>query len=235
MKKVYGYCRISRKTQNIERQERNILGKYPKAHIVKEAFTGRKIDRPQWSKLYKQIMREVEKGNEVTLIFDSVSRMSRDADEGVKTYFGLYDLGVNLVFLKEGYIDTETYKNAIGQTIAKTGNEIADCYISATNEVIRILAKQQIEKAFEQAQKEVDDLRQRTIEGIETARLAGKQIGQKDGAKFKIKKKEPLKEKIKQMSKDFDGNMTDKQILEVLPLSRNTYYKYKKELLADAQ
>ena len=40
---VYGYCRISRKTQNIERQVRNIEAAYPNAHIVKEAFTGTKI------------------------------------------------------------------------------------------------------------------------------------------------------------------------------------------------
>lgn len=40
---VYGYCRISRKTMNIERQERNILAVYPAAHIVKEAYTGTKL------------------------------------------------------------------------------------------------------------------------------------------------------------------------------------------------
>ena len=36
---VYGYCRVSRKNQNIERQVRNIVAAYPAAHIVKEAFT----------------------------------------------------------------------------------------------------------------------------------------------------------------------------------------------------
>lgn len=39
------------------------------------------------------------------------------------------------------------------------------------------LAEKQIKIAFDQAQKEVDDLRQRTIEGLETARLSGKQLG----------------------------------------------------------
>ena len=41
---TYGYCRISRKTQNIERQVRNIIESYPAAHIVKEAYTGTKIE-----------------------------------------------------------------------------------------------------------------------------------------------------------------------------------------------
>ena len=46
------------------------------------------------------------------------------------------------------------------------------------------LAKEQIRLAFIQAQKEVDDLRQRTKEGIETARRDGKQIVQKKGLSF---------------------------------------------------
>ena len=46
------------------------------------------------------------------------------------------------------------------------------------------LAKEQILLAFEQAEKEVQDLHQRTVEGIETARLAGKRIGQKPGSKL---------------------------------------------------
>ena len=43
------------------------------------------------------------------------------------------------------------------------------------------LAEKQIKIAFDQAQKEVDDLRQRTIEGLETARLSGKQLGRPRG------------------------------------------------------
>ena len=46
---IYGYCRISQKKQNIERQVRNILSVYPTAIIIREAFTGRKIEgRKEW-------------------------------------------------------------------------------------------------------------------------------------------------------------------------------------------
>ena len=41
---IYGYARISRKSQSIERQIRNIKAEYPNAVILQEAFTGRKID-----------------------------------------------------------------------------------------------------------------------------------------------------------------------------------------------
>lgn len=220
----YGYCRISTKQQSIERQVRSIVAAYPNALILQEAYTGTKMDRPEWQKLVKRI----KPGD--TIIFDSVSRMSRNADDGIKTYLELMDKGVNLVFIKEGYINTDTYKSAVSQSIAATGNEIADIYIEATNKVIQLLAETQIRKAFEQSEKEVEDLHQRTKEGIETARLNGKQIGQRRGTTLVTKKSIEAKEVIRKHSKDFGGSLNDVDCMKLSGLSRNTYYKYKKEL-----
>lgn len=222
---IYGYARISRPQQSIERQVRNIKSYDKNAHIVQEAYTGTKMDRPEWMKLYKK----VATGD--TIIFDSVSRMSRSADEGVKIYFELHEKGIQLVFLKEHHIDTATYDTAVQQSIGSTGNDIADIYIEGTNKVIKLLAKKQIIQAFEQSEKEVEDLHQRTREGIETARLNGKQIGQRLGNKLHIKKEAPAKEKIKKYSKDFDGSLSDVECMKLIGISRNTYYKYKRELL----
>ena len=82
MSTVYGYCRISRKTQKIDRQIRNISDAYSgqQIHFVTEAYTGTTTDRPEWQKLY----RAVKDGD--TIVFDSVSRMSRNAEEGYKAY-----------------------------------------------------------------------------------------------------------------------------------------------------
>lgn len=110
MKEEYGYCRISTPKQNIDRQERNILEVYPSAHIVKEVYTGTKtIGRKEWSKLYKPVKQEAVAGKEITIIFDSVSRMSRNAEEGFTLYEELFNLGIILVFLKEQHINTDTY------------------------------------------------------------------------------------------------------------------------------
>lgn len=38
---TYGYCRISTRKQNIERQIRNILSEFPNAVIVQEEYTGK--------------------------------------------------------------------------------------------------------------------------------------------------------------------------------------------------
>ena len=76
----------------------------------------------------------------------------------------------------------------------------------------------------------MQDLHQRTREGIETARLNGKQIGQRPGNRLHIKKKAPALEKIRKYSRDFDGSLPDAEVMKLVGLSRNTYYKYKREL-----
>lgn len=225
---IYGYARISKPTQNIDRQIRNIKDFSNTAVIIKEAYTGTKQDRPQWQKLINRL-----KTND-TVVFDSVSRMSRNAEEGFREYEHLYNKGVNLVFLKEQHINTATYKNALNQQIAATGNEIADTYIEATNKVLLILARQQIKLAFEQAEKEVKDLQNRTSEGMKTAKLNGKQIGRIKGATITTKKSVEAKKIIQKHSIDFGGSLTDKEVMTMIgDISRNTYYKYKKALKSE--
>lgn len=220
---IYGYCRISKPKQNIERQSRNIKTSYPEAMIIEEAYTGTSLNRKEWNKLYKA----VKPGD--TIIFDSVSRMSRNADEGYKAYEDLYNRGIELVFLKEPHINTATFKNAMSQAIPSTGTSI-DYILEGINRYLLALAKEQIIIAFEQAEKEVQDLHQRTKEGIETARLNGKQIGQRAGAKLTTKKSVISKEIIKKHSQDFGGTLADADVMTLTGLSRNTYYKYKREL-----
>lgn len=220
---IYGYTRISRKEQSIDRQIRNIKSEYPTAIILKEAYTGTKMNRPEWTKLRKKI----KSGD--TIIFDSVSRMSRNADEGVETYFELYENGVKLIFLKEHYIDTNIYAENMRDKIELQGTD-EDEIFKGLNNYFRKLAEKQIRIAFEQSEKEVQDLHQRTKEGIETARLNGKQIGQKPGNKLNVKKKAPATEKILKFSKDFDGVLNDPECIRIIGISRNTYYKYKREL-----
>lgn len=220
---VYGYARISTKQQSIERQIRNIKEKYNTAIILTEAYTGTTLNRPEWNKLYRRI----KTGD--TIIFDSVSRMSRDAEDGFALYQELYNKGVELIFLKEPHINTSTYKNALQNNLRLTGTNV-DYILEGINKYLMALAKEQIRIAFDQAEKEVKDLHQRTREGIETARLNGKQIGRAEGSRVITKKSVEMKERIRKLSRDFDGNMSDKEILEILNISRNTYYKYKKEM-----
>ena len=223
----YGYARISTAKQNIERQIRNIKQSYPDAHIVKEVFTGTKIQsRKELDKLLKQ----VKEGDKI--IFDSVSRMSRNAEDGFKLYEDLYHKGIELVFLKEPHINTATYKNALESNIEMTGTNV-EFILEGINRYLMALAKEQIRLAFGQAEKEVQDLHQRTKEGIETARLNGKQIGQKQGAKLIVKKAAPAKEQIRKYNKDFGGQLTNQETWELIGISKMTFYKYKREIIEE--
>ena len=220
---IYGYCRISTPQQNIERQERNIKAAYPDAVLVSEAYTGTKIERPKWSRLLARVV----KGD--TIVFDSVSRMSRDAADGYAAYEDLYSRGVTLVFLKEPHINTDTYRAAMSVSLPKTDTKV-DILLDAVEQFMLALAKEQIQLAFDQSEKEVKDLHQRTSEGIKTAKLNGKQIGQPKGAKLTTKKSNAAKQIIKQHAKEFGGSLSDPEVIKLAGISRNSYYKYKREL-----
>ncbi len=224
---VYGYCRISRATQSIDRQIRNISEFDSSAKLYKEAFTGTTQDRPEWQKLRKKL----KQGD--TVIFDSVSRMSRNAEEGFAEYESLYNSGINLVFIKEPHINTETYKAAMTKSIPMTGTKV-DLILNGVNAFLLELAKDQIRLAFDQAEKEVTDLHKRTAEGMQTAKNNGRQIGRRQGAEIVTKKSIEAKKLILKHSLDFGGSLTDKEVMQMIGgIARNTFYKYKRELKAE--
>lgn len=223
MSKIYGYCRISNPKQNIERQVRNIISAFPNAKLYEEAWTGTTTERPKFQKL----LGVIKAGD--TVVFDSVSRMSRNASEGIDIYLDLFDKGINLVFLKEPHINTETYRQALTKQIDMTGDTV-DFILQGVNRYLKELAKEQIRIAFDQAEKEVQDLRQRTREGMLTAKNNGKQVGQPKGAVLSVKKYNKAKDIIRKHSKAFGGSLDDTEVQQLCGVSRKTYYKYKKRV-----
>lgn len=222
---IYGYARVSTKSQKLERQVENLLKYEPTISILKEKYTGTKTDRPVFNKLLKR----VKKGD--TIIFDSVSRMSRNAEEGFALYKELFTKGVNLVFLKEPHINTSVYAKALGQRVnLGADTELIQEVELFINRILDILAKEQIQIAFNQAEKEVLDIQTRVKEGIRVAKENGKQIGRAKGTKVESKKAKLLKQQIFDSSKDFNGDKKDVELMQTLNISRNTYYKYKREI-----
>ena len=224
---MYGYTRISTAKQSLQRQVDNLKKFNSDIEIYQEVFTGTQTDGRE---VYKRLKGKLKKGD--VLVFDSVSRMSRNAEEGIQEYFELMERGIDLIFLKERYIDTAVYKDQIesNQTIKTNDTDLDQTIFKGIREYLERLAKKQIKIAFDQAEKEVKDLQERTKEGIETARQQGKQIGQAKGKKLVVKKSAEAKEKIVKYSKDFKGTLSDVEVMKLVGLSRNTYYKYKKEL-----
>lgn len=220
---TYGYARVSSKDQNIERQIRNIRIEHPDAVIIQEAFSGTTQDRPAWNMLKSRL----QSGD--MIVFDSVSRMSRNAEEGFSEYQDFFRQGIELTFLKEPHISTSTYKQALSGQIEKTHTDV-DVILEGVNAYLMILAKNQIRLAFEQAQKEVDDLHQRTREGMLTARLNGVRLGRPRGRTITEKERKAKNLMMKRASA-FGGDLRDSDCMKVIGVSKGTYYRYKRELL----
>lgn len=233
MGEIIGIARISTATQSIDRQIRNIQKIYPTAKIIKIVCSGSKVIG---YRDFEKAIKEAKRGDKI--VFDSASRMSRNSKKGCDLYEELFNRGVDIEFIKEPQINTEVYRQTLNKQIKidlKTGdkatNELMNTIIEALNKYTIELAKEQIKKVFDQAQKELEDLHIRTSEGMLTAKLSGKQIGTPKGAKLTTKKSIKAKEIILKHSRSFNGSLKDSECIKLAEIDRGTYYKYKRELL----
>lgn len=231
---VYGYASVSSGTQKLTRQLDSIRAACPEVLYIYTDNGAERGSRHKWKKLYNIVTH----GD--TVIFESVLRMACNAHEGISDYLALYDRGVRLVFLKESYINTDVYRRAFEQTLSVADNAVSES-VELTNQIIKYLAAAQIQHIFDAAQKQADDLHRRVSEGIRATQARNqllpeeerKQIGRKKGATNVVKKKEPAKQMIVKYSKWFSGTLSDKDTMQLVGLSRNTYYKYKREIYED--
>lgn len=202
--KTFAYVRISSKEQNIDRQidAMHSLG-IDDRDIFIDKQSGKDTDRPQYQFL-KAVVREGD-----TVVFDSLTRLSRNMDDIKKEYSEFNDKGINLQFLKEPMLNTS--------------NDTSDVMRKAINDIILTILG-----AF--AQKEREEIRERQREGIEAARRRGKHLGRP--------KAELTKEQLEQFNKFYliwkSGEMTAVALMNVMELKRNTFYNkvklYEKQL-----
>ena len=125
-----------------------------------------------------------------------------------------------------------------------TGTSV-DIILTAVNEYMKVLRKQQIELAFAQAEKEVKYLRKRTAEGIAAVKqrnalieagAAEGEIKQIGGSKHRVsKRKAAVLDIIRKHSKTFGGSLKDDEVISLAHISRNTYYVYKRELMQESK
>lgn len=231
---IYGYVRVSTLQQNIERQITDIKARYPDAIIIRDEFTGKTMDRPGWKALYPKL----QKGD--VLVFDEVSRMSRDAVEGFKTYQDLYHKGVDLIFLQEPHINTESYRQAMKGSInvdISSGDRATDDLVNAIMEALNRFMMEKVQddirRAFEKSQSENESRSRRQKGGIKERQKHNKeleilygedavnheeyrQIGRASGDKLNVKKAGPIQDLIRKYSRDFDGSNSDPEVMAIL-------------------
>lgn len=239
--RVYGYIRVSTRKQSVELQRKAISAYSRIDEWFEDTKTGTTINRDNFNRLVKWVNSDLEEGNKVTIIFYSVSRMSRNAKEGIEQYFSWYDKGVELVFLSEHHIDTASYRQAQNKAIAtvSTDNEKLDKCINGIldclNEFINSKVQDDIVKAFEQAQKEVDDLHKRTSDGMKASGAAEKISKARKGNIFTTAKELNTRISMLECLKEFGGQQTIARFAKDRGLSRVTVYKYRDNINADLE
>lgn len=238
--KIYGYVRVSTKKQSAKLQ-RDAISAYSRIDkFFEDVFTGTKIDRDGFNDLVKAVDKDLSDGNTVTIIFYSVSRMSRNASEGVKQYFEWYDRGVELVFLNEHHIDTAVYRKAVNNAISlhinsdkESANKFFNTMIAAMNELQRDLAKEQIILAFAQSEKEVKDLQKRTKDGMEAKGAAEKISKARTGQTFTTVKEYEVRIDMLKKLKEYGGTYSLSDVAKQNKVSRMSIYRYKDNIEAD--
>lgn len=227
---IVGYARVSTPKQKLDRQIANLRAAYPDVVIIAEVYTGSTDNRPKWTKL----MRQCRAGNVRKLIFDEVSRFSRNAEEAVKEYKELYELGVELEFLKEPHINSSIYRQASERRIdisTETMDEdtanLIKTVIDGLNGYLLAVAEKQIALAFEHAQSERELLSKRTSEGLKQAKLMGSKIGRQKGDKVITKKQKRAFRIIRSKYELFDGGyLTATECFRACKISKSTFYRY---------
>lgn len=231
---IVGYARVSTPKQNLDRQITNLKAAYPDIVVISEVYTGSTDNRPKWNKL----LRQCRAGIVDKLVFDEVSRFSRNAEEAIQEYKELYNLGIELEFLKEPHINSSIYRQASERKINIDTNQmdnetarLIDTVISGLNDYLMAVAEKQIFLAFEHAQKEREFLAQRTSEGLKQAKLMGSKVGRQKGDKVVSKKQKRAKRIIRKYYKIFDtGFLNARQTYTLANITKTTFYRYLKDM-----
>ena len=225
MAKEFAYCSSGCSRPQFEKQINNINRKYPNAIIIKEQYSKTVTDRTELNKLLAQLEADD------TLIVNSMDRLSRDPQELLRYYIELAKKGVKLVFINQPYMNTDLYTSAYEDMLSRS-------YESKDEDIVTgltLLLSAQIVSILEKSWEDLQSHRGQMREIYEEEKAEEKRLGRLKGKKYESRKSFMVKELIKRYNQNYDGSMNDVQTMEQIrnemgTISRNTYYKYKKEL-----
>lgn len=200
--KTFAYGRVSSKDQNEQRQldAFKALGISDDCIYV-DKLSGKNTDRPQ----YQALKRMVRKGD--TVVFESITRLSRNLDDVKAEYKWFTDNGVLLRFIVEPMLDTKTDKEGVIE------RAMADIILTLLG-------------AF--AQKEREEIKRRQREGIEAAMRKGTSFG-RPRRSFDTMTAAERQAFIYEYNEWKAGNQTAVQTFNRLEIPKATFYKIVKE------
>ena len=226
MAKEFAYCSSGCSRPQFDRQIDNINSKYPNAIIIKEVYSDTITDRTELKKLLAQL----EKDD--TLIVNSMDRLSRDPGELLHYYKDLTLKGVKVIFINQPYMNTDIYADAYEDMKAMSYESKEEAVSDGLTHLLSAQITRILEKSWEDLQQNRGHMRKVFQESV----VAEKQSGGTVRKKHESRKSYMVKELIRRYNQNYDGSMNDVQTMEQIrnemgTISRNTYYKYKKEMV----
>lgn len=208
---IYGY--VSGKIKYSFSQSSRILSLFPEVKIVEEK------DIPLHS-----LIPTLNDGDKV--VFVDVLGLCEDgvSDDYESVYADIYGVyqkvfvsGADVVILDSPNLDSQIFRSAILHNHTRDSSFVEMAVSEILEQQIRLQVKKKLSEYI----------------GIQTNKSAiKKHTGNKKGMKYNSQKERPSKEFILKNHIDFGGVLTNEECIKELSIARNTFFKYKKELLS---
>lgn len=203
----YGYHRVSTKDQNLDRGIKGIEDfckqkNYPLQKIFLDKISGKSFDRPRYTVLKEDVLREGD-----TLILYELDRLGRNKKEIIDElrYYEDHNIRVMFLDIPTSTIDLSEESDSMNKLITDTINKV----------VIEIYAMQ--------AETELQRKEKRQHEGIEAKKARGEWD---DYGRHRLMSAEEF---AKQYSKVEQGKIGSLELMRQLKMKKSTYFKYVNE------
>lgn len=198
---IFGYARVSSKTQNLTRQIQD-LKEYGCNRIYEEKQSGKNFERP----LYREMRSKMRFGD--ILVVHDLSRFGRNKQEIIDEWKALIEEEIDIVVLNMPILDTRKYKELEG-----VGQLVSDLVLTLLSWMV---------------EEERTRIRTAQREGIEIARKLGKFKGGKKKYHKDAKGKDRVM--YDEVVRCLKANVSVMDIHRKTGLSRNTIYTIKREI-----
>lgn len=219
---TYGYARCSTEHQKIKFQFQHIVAVCPNARLYLDEYNEAPGKQEQW----EQLLRVVQPGD--TIIMETITKMADNAEDCITAYKRLLFDDVYLQFLHEPYLDTRNYTEDASDIPLLS--ELRHKEPLEFKEMLMHIIEKQIIALFQNKKAPVGQKRAQQGETPVKATAGTPTKQRKKYNKSVTKRSIACKQRILELSRDFHGDMLDKDIIQLLGMGRNAYYRYKKEL-----
>lgn len=203
----YGYHRVSTKDQNLDRGIKGIEDfckqkNYPLQKIFLDKISGKSFDRPRYTVLKEDVLREGD-----TLILYELDRLGRNKKEIIDElrYYEDHNIRVMFLDIPTSTIDLSEESDSMNKLITDTINKV----------VIEIYAMQ--------SETELQRKEKRQREGIEAKKARGEWD---DYGRHRVMTPEEF---AKQYEKVEQGKIGSLELMRQLKMKKSTYFKYVNE------